>query len=315
MDQKEVLNNAMFRRGGDRYHTVYQLRGDMYKIVQLYQDMPRLGPGPKENQQHHDKKLDSSYSRAKRDVLEYALCNPWDWFVTLTLDKEKQDRFDLEGWHERFLQWVLDQRKKGLICKFLLIPEQHEDGAWHAHGFFSGNMEVVSFKDMAAAGLPVPDYLRSSDYFNWPLYQDKFGFCSLGPIRDPVACGFYVTKYITKDMSRCVSQVGKHLQWHSRGLIKAHKYGAFVNRDPYIDSLLCNKYDFCATGMIQPAAGWDQYVAGDIIEALGGGCFSSGTLLFESFDFESNAAPSPAEVAADDYFVFTQLAIDEIYNM
>ena len=297
----------MFRRGGDRLHTVYQLRGNMYKIVQLYRDDIRFGPGPREKQQHHDNKLDSSYSRAKREVLEYALCNPWDYFVTLTLDKDKRDRFDLDGWHKVFRQWVADQRKKGLICKYLLIPEQHKDGAWHAHGFMSGNMDVVRFSQLAAEGVSMPDHLRYSDYFNWPLYQEKFGFCSLGPIHDPVACSFYVTKYITKDMSRCVSQVGKHLYWASRPLQKANKFGSFVNRDPYIDSFLRNKYDFCATGLVQPRAGWDSFVAGDIIEALGGDCFCACSSLLEAFDFQSSA-----EKSADDYAVFTQLAIDEI---
>lgn len=310
MAAPDQLSESMFRRGGDRFHTVYQLRGDMYKLVQFYSDIPRFGPGPREAQQHHDKKLDATYSRAKRELLELALCNPWDYFVTLTLDEKKQDRFDLDAWFKRFSQWVRDQRKKGLRCAYLLVPEQHKDGAWHAHGFLSGNFDVVAFKDLAAQGMPLPDKLRNSDYLNWPLYQNIFGNCSLGPVRDPVACGFYITKYITKDMSRCVEKVGKHLYYRSQGLLKAHKYGAFVNRDPYIDSFLRNKYDFCATGIIQPIEGWDSHLAGDIIEVLGGSCCGSDVKLFEGLDFgTASSAPSSAEMEADDYWDFTQLVI------
>ncbi|WP_293280498.1 hypothetical protein, partial [Oscillibacter sp.] len=59
------------------------------------------------------------------------------------------------------------------------------------------------------------------NYMNWPDYQQKFGFCSLGPVKHPVATSFYITKYVSKELSLRGKDVGKHLYFHSRPLKKA----------------------------------------------------------------------------------------------
>lgn len=54
----------------------------------------------------------------------------------------------------------------------------------------------------------LPRKLINSEYMNWTAYMEKFGFCSFGRINNPVAAGFYITKYITKDNDRMVQDVG-----------------------------------------------------------------------------------------------------------
>ena len=103
-----------------------------------------------------------------------------------------------------------------------------------------------------------------NDYYNWPAYQDAFGFCSLGTIDNHVACGFYMCKYITKDQSRMVSDVGLHSYYVSQGLNSAVKHIDFYGRDPSVDALLVNKYDFCATGMTHVKHGFDWTFALDL---------------------------------------------------
>lgn len=243
--------------GIDLSHSVYRYTDQIYKVIQFYSVYAHLGPGPKAQQKHYDKKLDPSISRAKRVILEKALCNPWEWFCTFTISESKYDRHDLIAWRDSFTQWMRDQRKKGLPIQYLIVPERHENGAWHAHGLFAGlpESELPRFKDMDKAGYRtsegrrLPIKLRKSNYRNWPAYQEKFGFCSFGKIQNPVAAGFYITKYITKETDRMVSQVGLHSYYASRGLLGATKHLDFYGRDPEIDALLVNKYDFCATGM------------------------------------------------------------------
>ena len=75
--------------GEDRVHNIYKYTDQIYKIIQFYSDHVRLGPGAREEQTHHDEKLDSSISRTKRVILEKALCNEWDWFCTLTISPDK----------------------------------------------------------------------------------------------------------------------------------------------------------------------------------------------------------------------------------
>lgn len=296
--------------GEDRYHAVYRYTDEIYKVVQWYKVMARFGPGPPENQKHHDKKLDSSISRSKRVILEKALCNPWEWFCTFTIAESKYDRKNLENWRDTFTQWIRDERKKGKHIQYLLVPEQHEKGgAWHAHGFFSGLSEsdLISFKDMDKAGYRSPEgrrlplKLRNSDYMNWPAYQEKFGFCSFGRIKNPVAAGFYITKYITKDNDRRVQKVGLHSYYCSRNLAGATKHIDFYGRDPWIDSLLVNKYDFCATGMTHVADRCDWSFCMDFID------FKDLLPLDMGATYEEEkTAP---ELEADAYYDFEQLVL------
>ena len=60
--------------------------------------------------------------------------------------------------------------------------------------------------------------LSEKGYVNWAAYEKKFGFNSMGVIRDPVKCSMYITKYITKDLDRSVTALDQKLYYSSRGL-------------------------------------------------------------------------------------------------
>lgn len=244
--------------GEDRPHTMIRYTDQIFKVIQWYSvRLPRL-PGDKKEAKHYDHKLDSSLSRSRRVLLELALCNHWDYFCTFTQDNEMRSRDNLVEFHKDLTQFIRDQRKKGFPIKFVFVPELHEDGSsWHVHGLLSGlpESELELFRDMdkrgyrSANGRRLPKKLRESNFYNWKSYQGKFGFCSLGKIRNPVASGFYITKYITKESDRMVRDVGLQSYWPTRGLNHAEKHLDFFGRDLFIDSLLTNKYEFCRTGM------------------------------------------------------------------
>ena len=204
----------------------------------------------REEQQHNEVKLDSNFSRARNMVLQYALCNPWDWFFTGTLDERKFNRYDLDKYQSQLSQFIRDKRKVyGSQIQFLLIPEQHKNGAWHIHGMLSGLPDTVIRKFRS----PEPDKLIKGGFMNWPDYQEKFGFCSLGAIRDPIATAYYVVKYISKDIAQREKDLGKHLYFHSRPLKKAEKASDVYLYHPQLDSFCVNEYDFCKTGMVESA--------------------------------------------------------------
>lgn len=141
-------------------------------------------------------KFDSALSRARNTVRELALCNRWEYFVTLTFDC-RWDRYDLADRLKEFLQWIQNQNKQGSRIRYLLVPEFHEDGAVHFHGLFSGI-------DSAPRPFYWPESVnRKADgsyYDHWPEYSARYGFSSIEPVNDPVAVGFYVSKYITKTL-------------------------------------------------------------------------------------------------------------------
>ena len=184
--------------GEDRPHTMIKYTDQIFKVIQWYSvRLPRLR-GEKKEAKHYDYKLDSSLSRSRRMLLEYALCNSWDYFCTFTQDGEKRSRDDLAQFGTDLGQFIRDQRKKGFPIKHVIVPEMHKDGSWHAHGLLSGipESQLESFRDMdkrgyrSANGRRLPKKLRESNFYNWKSYQGKFGFCSLGKIRNPVASGF-----------------------------------------------------------------------------------------------------------------------------
>ena len=232
-------------------YRVFRFTDRIYKLVKFKRKSSySCSAVRKEKKPIHTDKLAASVSRTRKIVLEYALCNHWEYFCTFTISKDKFDRHDLVTWRDTFLQWIRDQRKKGVPVVYVLVPEQHKDGSWHMHGFFSGVSSVlVSFKTERKQGLKVPNKLVKGDFYDWPAYREKFGFCSFGVIRDRVACAFYVQKYITKDMISSAVGVGLHSFYCSRGLNRATLQVEVFQNSSYLDSFLENDYQFCKTGM------------------------------------------------------------------
>lgn len=231
-------------------YTIHQFRADIFKVVAFkrrsgLEDTVFLHD--REDDNHNDTKLDNNFSRARSMVLQYALCNLWTYFFTGTLDKAKYDRFDLPTYMGDLSQWIRDKRK-AYNAKFqvLLVPEHHDDGAWHIHGLLYGLPAHV----LCDFQPPAPRKLIEGGFLNWPDYQAKFGYCSLAPIRDPIATAFYISKYVSKDLSRRAGDLGKHLYFHSRPLRKAEKASDVYFPNRGLDDLCVHDYDFCRTGMV-----------------------------------------------------------------
>lgn len=174
----------------------------------------------KKNTAGNTSKLDASTSRSRAAVRELVLCNNWCWFGTFTLSPECHDRFNIEAFKKQFSKWLQNLNyNNSLNIQYLLIPEQHKDGAWHMHGVLSGIPENWLCKFSVADN--VPSDLVTHGYYNWPAYADKFGFVSLGRIENLEATANYITKYISKDISKSSIGLNKHLYFCSKGLKRA----------------------------------------------------------------------------------------------
>lgn len=152
----------------------------------------------------YDFKLDESLIRSRSRMFEYALCNQFEYFVTLTIDAEKHDRYDLSAYKKSLGQFLNNYKKrKATKIKYVLVPEFHEDGAVHMHGLI--------------AGIPAEDLQKNEyGYLDWPPYSKRFGYFSCSPIRDYESCAKYVTKYITKELKNMPK--GKQILLCSKGL-------------------------------------------------------------------------------------------------
>lgn len=181
-------------------------------------------------------KFDSALSRARNTVREICLCNRWEYFVTLTFDK-RWDRYNLELRIKELMQWIQNLNKQGANIKYVFVPEFHEDGAVHLHGLVCG-----------IRALPRPDWWPASvnrkedgSYYDyWPEFSVRYGFSSVDPIEDPVAVGFYCSKYITKTMAARSDLLGVHTYYRSKGLQKALEVGSVYHGSLALDK--CCKF-------------------------------------------------------------------------
>lgn len=194
---------------GDRYKLTVHKR---YTRVPGWEDEEegargRAPPG------EQDGRSDASISRTRAMVRELAMCNPWEYFSTWTLaDDRGFDRYDLAPWYKDFSQWIRNQRRlTGAALKYLVVPECHKDGAWHLHGLWLGmpmdKLRLLTSQDYLPYRLL--DKLKDGrPLYNWPAYQEKYGWCTLEPIRDKDRCATYVAKYITKAFSGATAPEG-----------------------------------------------------------------------------------------------------------
>jgi hypothetical protein len=86
--------------------------------------------------------LSRAQRRARAAVRDLALSNPFRWFVTLTLDASRVDRYDVREVTRKLNAWLDNHvRRDGLA--YVLVPELHKDGAIHFHGLFNDALEAV----------------------------------------------------------------------------------------------------------------------------------------------------------------------------
>lgn len=131
--------------------------------------------------------MERSMRRARAKVRRLALANDFRWFVTLTLDSQKVDRYDADAVVRKLNQWCSNQvKRRGL--RYILVPERHKDGALHFHGFFSDCLEAVPSGHTDKQGHMI---------YNLPGWS--FGFtAAIEVYGDYAGAVAYVCKYIGK---------------------------------------------------------------------------------------------------------------------
>ena len=224
-----MYRNVNIEKWGDAYRLVYMCpkirteRNDSNEQridSELQEDDERLecdgrrgsrrsedAPGNGLSGQRSDSdRLANNIARARSRIRELASCNPWDYFATFTIDGHKQDRFDLSLYCKRLGEWFGNfNRDYKAHVRYLVVPEQHKNGAYHAHGLLYG---------IPAGALRTNEY----GHLDWPRYRARFGFIGIEPVRDRLATAAYITKYVSKDLDSTSHEKGEHLFYASRGL-------------------------------------------------------------------------------------------------
>lgn len=164
--------------------------------------------------------------RAKNAIRDLALSNEFRYFVTLTLDRTKINRYDVGAVTKALNRW-LDHRVRRDGLAYVLVAERHKDGAIHFHGFFNAAI------DARDSGTVIPptggkpkrprgenqrlEWLQNGGHIVYNLPAWDFGFTTAielyGDYRAAVG---YVCKYISKDSEK----VGGRWYYHGGALRK-----------------------------------------------------------------------------------------------
>ena len=138
-----------------------------------------------------------SIKRAIDKAFEIGLANDFRYFITLTLDETKIDRYDTKKIYKKLRDWLSNRVKRNQM-DYILFPEYHKlregetERAIHFHGLVNAkNLRLVNSGKTTKNG----QIIYNLD--NW-----KYGFSTAIELDGSPAVVSYVTKYITKDNTR-----------------------------------------------------------------------------------------------------------------
>lgn len=198
---------------------LYHYYGDNYRLV-LYNKREKGWEREKDNTYTPTEKNEIeriSLSRTKREIKDICLSNNFRYFVTLTINSQKCDRYNIEESQnklKRLLKTYAQKIKRNGQEKFnyILITEKHEKGGFHFHGFFSCMLENDLF-------------INKNNYLDSHYFHDNLGNFCISYVKNSFKSVNYIMKYISKD---CVRNEHNQIYMCSRGLLRSDTFEVFA---------------------------------------------------------------------------------------
>lgn len=134
----------------------------------------------------------NSKNRTINKIYDLARANNWDWFITLTFNKQKVNRKNYDDVVRAMQLFIKTIKKHCPEFKYLIVPELHDDGvSWHMHGLISG----IDERYFIDSGKTTKDNDIIYNFITWDS-----GFSTATRIKNNDAAVRYMTKYITKEL-------------------------------------------------------------------------------------------------------------------
>lgn len=183
-----------------------------------------------------NERTSQSIAAAKSRINEIVECNDWQWTATFEFSPKTLRALGGDDTAiKKVKQWFANLKKR--VPEFehlswLVVPEPHSDRRrkLHLHGFLSGipsSALIVWSKIRGRKPAAIRARLKAGDaVYNWPAYQNKFGFCLLVKVNGVDNAKNSKNKwknYITKSLqdSARYQKSGQSLYYCSRGLHRA----------------------------------------------------------------------------------------------
>ena len=155
--------------------------------------------------------------RTKQTIIDYAKENgciiPWDYFVTLTFDKEVVgDRDNYDICCNYLKKWINNQKHQNPNMEYLFVVEKHKTKGFHFHGIVKN---VTNWRLSKAINPYTGKQIRQNGCLIYNLDNYKLGFTTISKVKNQDAVSVYISKYITKEL---IDIKNKKRYWCSKSL-------------------------------------------------------------------------------------------------
>lgn len=172
--------------------------------------------------QEDNKTSDRNYSvedaaRARQQLYNYSRAYDWEYFLTFTLSDKYVDRYNYDDCSAKIRKWLNNQKRASPELKYVIVPEQHKDGAWHFHGLLAD-----------CPGIKLNDSGHTIDgekIYNVNNY--RYGFTTATKVKDVERVAIYISKYITKSLLDMTK--GRQRYYVSQNLPKPYIEKIYIN--------------------------------------------------------------------------------------
>ena len=162
--------------------------------------------------------------------------NDFDWFWTLTFDRERIDRTDDKQVFNCYKKYIDNIKHKYPSFKYMCFPERHEDGCFHFHLLTAGlsvkQMGLVNSGKVCCSWATKKNGIASKEYYEKtkhkflnketdgePIYNITtfaYGYTTVSRIVSRERCNSYVKKYVEKALGS--TEVFKKRFYYSNNL-------------------------------------------------------------------------------------------------
>lgn len=182
----------------------------------IIQPEPVLTPEREaELEQKRKNKVLYNIAKTRNKIFDIARSNDFNYFITLTYSADKCNRYSFTECSKKVRKFMNHFKERNAdTCpnfKYLLVHEQHKDGAYHYHGLiYLEDTSTLKLADKQPKGC-------KQTVYNWGKWRN--GFSTVTEIQDAEATRKYILKYISKNIDEDYQKGQRHF-YYSQNCLK-----------------------------------------------------------------------------------------------
>lgn len=172
--------------------------------------------GNQNDEEKKRKKILYNIAKTRNKIFDIARSNEFNYFITLTYNSAKCDRYDFTECSKKVRQFMNNFGKRHKEdCpdfKYLLVHEQHKDGAYHYHGLvYIQNPDLLKYDSVRSKQYANSHHGQKLYIYNWSNWRN--GFSTVSKIDNQEACRKYILKYISKNIDEDYQKGQRHFYY------------------------------------------------------------------------------------------------------